>query len=349
MDDVPAVTELLAAWERAEPVDNSYTETEIREEFAAPTAALDGGGVAVLADGRLVGYGLLHVIVREPEWVAFSDGGVHPEWHRRGIGRRILEHQVEQAGRLRGAQAPDHPGELRVGVAEARVGTRLALESVGFATERYFFRMRADLRGPAWAPVDAPSGVRIREYRTEDEEAVRLASNAAFADHWGSAPRDPDVWRAEYPGASSFRPAASFVAEGTADHGAEGTADGAEGADHGAQGTADGAERTDHGAQGTADPGGGIVGFVLAAEHEADTAQRGHRTGYVSRVGTTRAARGRGIGTALVSRSLVAMRAQGFAEAELHVDAQSPTGAGRLYSRLGFGVVDRDRLLTRVL
>lgn len=321
MDDAPAVTDLLAAWERAEPVDDGYTETEIREEFAAPTAALDRGGVAVLAGDRLVGYGLLQVVACEPEWVAFSDGGVHPDWHRRGIGRRILEHQVEQACRLRDTQAPDRPGELRVGAAEARVGSRLALESVGFTTERYFFRMRTDLRGTAPRPVDAPSGVRIREYRTEDEEAVRLTSNAAFADHWGSAPREPDAWRAEYPGASSFRPAASFVAEGTADYGA---------------GSATG-------------PGSGVVGFVLAAEHEADTARRGYPTGYVSRVGTTRAARGRGIGTALVARSLVAMWAQGFAEAELHVDAESPTGAGRLYSRLGFEVVDRDRLLTRAL
>jgi mycothiol synthase len=195
-------------------------------------------------------------------------------------------------------------------VGETRTGTQAALAAAGFATERFFFRMCADLREPAPAETADPTGVRIRPFAVADDEAVRLVSNASFADHWGSAPRDPDAWRSEYADAASFRPAASFVAE---------------------------------------QAGGGIVGFALAAEHDADTARRGYRTGYVARVGTARAARGRGIGTALVSRSLAAMRMQGCAVAELHVDAASPTGAGRLYTRLGFGVVHRDRLLTRRL
>jgi hypothetical protein len=73
--------------------------------------------------------------------------------------------------------------------------------------------MRADLRGPAPAETADPTGVRIRPYAVADDEAVRLVSNASFADHWGSAPRDLDAWRSEYADAASFRPATSFVAE----------------------------------------------------------------------------------------------------------------------------------------
>lgn len=313
VDDAPAVAELMAAWERAEPTDNSYTETEIREEFTAPIAALDGGGIAVLEGGRLVGYGLLHVVAREPEWVAFADGGVHPDRHRRGIGRWLLDRQIDQARRLHASSAPERPAELRVGAAEGRIGTRALLTSAGFATARYFFRMRTDLRGGVPFPPADPAGVRIRPYVAADEEAARLVSNAAFIDHWGSAPREPDGWRAEFSAASSFRPDACFVAEDTTE------------------------------------PGGPLVAFVFALEHEADTARRGYRTGYVSRIGTLRAARGRGIGAALMAHTVAAMAAQGYAEAELHVDADSPTGAGRLYSRLGFEVGDRERLLTRRL
>lgn len=307
--DVPAVTELLAAWERVEPEDHGYTETEIHEEFTSPVAALDGGGVAVLQADRLVAYGLLHVIAREPQWLAYADGGVHPEVHRRGVGGWLLARQLDLACRMRDAQAPGVPGELRVGVAERRPGAIAALDAAGFEARRYFFRMSADLRGPAPDPVPDPPGTRIRAFAARDDEAVRLVSNDSFADHWGSVPRDLDTWRADYTGSSTFRPRMSFVAE----------------------------------------DGTGIVGFSLASEHEADTVARGHRTGYVSRVGTVRAARGRGIGSALVARSLAAMRSEGCAEAELDVDADSPTGAGRLYERLGFAVVGRERLYRRNL
>ena len=308
-EDASAVTELLAAWERADPADHHYTETDIREEFGAPDAALDGGGVAVLDGERVVAYGLLYVVAQEPEWVAYSDGGVHPDVHRRGVGRRVLDRQVDQARRLWQAQCPDRPGEVRVGVAETRVGAIAALTAAGFTTRRYFLRMRADLI--VLGPVERsdPPGIHIRPYRQADDEAVRSVSNAAFSDHWGSTPRDAESWRAQFTEASSFRPGASFVAERD----------------------------------------GVIVGFLLAGEHDADTAQRGHRTGYVTRLGTVRSARGQGVGTVLVARALAAMRESGCTEAELDVDADSPTGAGRLYERLGFVVFGRERLLTRQL
>lgn len=309
LDDAPAVTELLAAWERVEPVDQSYSEADIREEFTAPIAALDGGGVAVLDGDRLVAYGLLYVLQHEPQWLAYGDGGVHPDVHRRGVGGWLLERQLELSRRLRARHAPRCPGELRIGAPETRTGALAALTAGGFETRRYFFRMLADLREWSPQPVPAPAGIRIRPFRDADDDAVRLASNAAFADHWSSVPRQSDAWRSEFIDAAAFRRETSFVAEDSQ----------------------------------------GIVGFVLAAEHDADTDSRGHRTGYVSRVGTVRAARGRGIGTALVARSMAVMRESGCAEAELHVDADSPTGAGRLYERLGFVVSARERLFGREL
>lgn len=302
--DVPAVTELLAAWERAEPDDHNDTESEVHEEFTSPVAALDGGGVAVLEADRLVAYGLLHVVAREPEWLAYADGGVHPDVHRRGVGGWLLARQLELARTLRERQAPGRPGELRIAAGERRAGAIAAIAAAGFAPRRYFFRMRADLRGPIPGPVSDPPGIRIRPFAVEDDDAVRLAYNDSFADHWGSVPRDPDTWRAQCTGATSFRAGMSFVAEDAS----------------------------------------GIVGFVLASEHDADTAARGYRTGFVPQVGTVRAVRGRGIASALVARALAEMRSAGYAEAELDVDADSPTGAGRIYERLGFAVVSRERI-----
>ena len=108
-------------------------------------------------------------------------------------------------------------------------------------------------------------------------------------------------WRAEFSGSSSVRPGHSWVAVVDGD----------------------------------------IVSFALSSEFDGDTELRGFRTGYLARIGTLRRARGRGLAAALISRTLESMAADGYRRAELGVDADSPTGAGRLYERLGFTVADR--------
>lgn len=301
--DVPAVTDLLARWEAVEPSGQAYDQQDVREEFTGPSAHL-AGSLAVCDGDGVVGYGLLHVISREPEWVAVCDGAVDPRWWRRGIGRWIVDRHLEQAADLRAGR----PAELRAAVSEGRDGARELFTGAGFTTRRWFERMSTDLAVLAPPPA-IPADVHIRPWAAADDEPVRRVSNLAFADHFGSKPRDPAAWRAEVTGAHSFRPQASFVAE----------------------------------------IDGEIMGFALAAEFTADSAQRGRRTGYVSRVGTVRQARGRGIGGALVARVLTALRDDGYAAAELDVDSVSPTGAGRVYTRLGFVPVHRVRMLIRSL
>ncbi|MBK0330005.1 GNAT family N-acetyltransferase [Brachybacterium sp. MASK1Z-5] len=58
---------------------------------------------------------------------------------------------------------------------------------------------------------------------------------------------------------------------------------------------------------------------------------------YIALVGTRPEARGRGIGTAVLTRTLRLAAASGeFDDVQLEVDGASLTGAGRLYERLGF-------------
>ena len=150
-----------------------------------------------------------------------------------------------------------------------------------------------------------PPGVRIRPYRESDDEAVRLVSNSSFADHWGSTPMDAERWRASFAESASFRPDQSWVA------------------------VADGA----------------VVSFVLSCEFDAETQQRGYQTGYLARIGTEQAWRGRGLAGALLSTTLAGMAAAGYRYAELEVDAASPTGAGRVYERAGFSTFASSRVV----
>lgn len=78
------------------------------------------------------------------------------------------------------------------------------------------------------------------------------------------------------------------------------------------------------------------AGLLIALEYDAFRQETGRRECYVAAVGVTEAARGRGIASALIRRSLAAARADGCDIATLNVDAESPSGAVGLYERLGF-------------
>jgi ribosomal protein S18 acetylase RimI-like enzyme len=58
--------------------------------------------------------------------------------------------------------------------------------------------------------------------------------------------------------------------------------------------------------------------------------------GWIADIGVRQGWRGRGIGEALVRRSLESFRARGFGSVGLNVDPDNETGAMRLYERLGF-------------
>ncbi|MDO5628869.1 MAG: GNAT family N-acetyltransferase, partial [Mobilicoccus sp.] len=59
---------------------------------------------------------------------------------------------------------------------------------------RYFNELERPLPG-ADLPATEVDGVTLLTPTDEHEEAVRLAHNAAFADHWGSTPSSPERWR----------------------------------------------------------------------------------------------------------------------------------------------------------
>jgi len=80
------------------------------------------------------------------------------------------------------------------------------------------------------------------------------------------------------------------------------------------------------------------IGFVISHEYDAYAEATGIRDLFIAILGTRRAGRKRGIGSALLLRALTEARAAGFTSASLVVDADSLTGALGLYERVGFTV-----------
>ncbi len=78
---------------------------------------------------------------------------------------------------------------------------------------------------------------------------------------------------------------------------------------------------------------GAIAGFCFVAVDDEQP-----RLAYVGAVGVRRAHRRLGLGASLLVRALAQLRDDGITDVHLHVDSDSPTGAPRLYQRLGFAV-----------
>jgi mycothiol synthase len=78
------------------------------------------------------------------------------------------------------------------------------------------------------------------------------------------------------------------------------------------------------------------VGVLIANEYDAFRQATGRRECFIATVGVTRAARGRGIASALLGRSLAAAQADGCDIATLYAGTDTPTGALTLYEHLGF-------------
>jgi mycothiol synthase len=76
--------------------------------------------------------------------------------------------------------------------------------------------------------------------------------------------------------------------------------------------------------------GGQVAGYAICVHEE--------RGGFVHLVGVRRAWRRRGLGLALLRHSFRALRARGVDTVGLGVDASNPTGATRLYERVGMRV-----------
>jgi ribosomal protein S18 acetylase RimI-like enzyme len=84
-----------------------------------------------------------------------------------------------------------------------------------------------------------------------------------------------------------------------------------------------------------------VVGLTLNAHYPADQELTGRIDGWIMGLGTDRQFRKRGIASALVMQSCHTFRQQGFTHAALGVDSASPTGADRIYRRLGFESMHR--------
>ena len=80
---------------------------------------------------------------------------------------------------------------------------------------------------------------------------------------------------------------------------------------------------------------GGVLNFIDEEENE----KFGRNRGYTQGIFVGRKHRNKGLASALISQSLIVLRSQGVDDAALTVDTENPSGALRLYEKMGFRTV----------
>lgn len=203
--DVEAWADLMAANEKVDRVGMSFSPQDLMDELTGPNMNRATDTLGVWTDGRMVAYG---VVYADTEVIdvdrVHTQGGVHPEWRRRGLGGTLLPWLIRRAGELHADKHPDTPGEVDNSVISTNIGADRLLRRFGFEECRYFFDMKRPLNEEL-PEVPAVDGLRLVPFDVSMDEALRTTHNEVFLDHWASTPMDEASWKVWVTGCRAFR------------------------------------------------------------------------------------------------------------------------------------------------
>jgi GNAT superfamily N-acetyltransferase len=293
--DIESTLAMLNAWSQEILGVKQFTFTDLENDWQEPGFELERDTRLVLAPDGSVA-GLELVFDDGPGATRLSlRGRVHPEHSGRGIGSYLLQ-WAEQRAALSIAQAP--PEAKFWLAAYSLMRDKLScqvLAGSGFAQVRYGLRMVIELTGAPPQPT-WPEGITVRPMvRGQDEPAMVRAVRESFQDHWGYVHQPFDVELARWTHQVEKDP--------------------------------------------TLDPNiwylamdGDEVAAICLNWHDV---QDDKEMGWVGTLGVRRPWRRRGIAEALLLHSFADFYRRGQKRVGLGVDAQSLTGATRLYEKVG--------------
>jgi mycothiol synthase len=319
MDDVPGLVPLRVAVEETDHLGLFTSAEDVRQACTRPTWQPEQNSfVAVAPDGQIVGNSWLVVRHGVNEVMFNLHGHVHPAWRGRGIGQQLLDAVLARARERIGEAGGQHSWLQSGGVHDApQDGGRIALfEKNGFELARWGVDMRRELPGlgkiaPIIPIVQEPAGIRLRKWRAGvDDEAVGWLLNDAFQDSWNYTQIVMDEW---------FH----YLRSGWMDF------------EHSVLAWDAANER--------------MAGACVNVCNERTFQRRGRRELYVDDLAVRREYRKRGVATALLAWTLNRADHMGMQSVALDADAENPTGAVRLYTRLGFEIISKTRVYRQEL
>lgn len=310
--DYPVMAQVVNASEAADLIEETTTAEQIANEYAHMPEGRDSNQDVLLAEveGQMVGYAYVWVSVTESgERLYRHRGYLLPEWRRKGIGQAMFRWAEARLCAI-AAERQEDSALLQMMAEDTAYGRVALAERNGYHPVRYFYFMqRAPLDNLPDAPL--PASVELRPARPEHLRAIWEAKEEAFADH-GSAYAEPGHL------ASTEADYQRWVNDPYHDLRLWQIA--------------------------WAVDADAIAGLSLNSIIEDDNTRYGFRRGWINSLGVRRAWRGRGLARALLVSGMRVLRERGMTEAVLGVDADSLTGATRLYESVGYRVLNKDAL-----
>ena len=298
--DLEALVALINKADAFDQQERATTVEELQHEMSWPNYQAETDCFLAWQNGDLVGYADFFLRNGEPgtESTFFTWGIVHPEWRRRGLGRRLLARLYRRAEE-RLDEVEQGPVYFEGSTRDVEADRQALLASFGLEPVRYFINLARPIDN-GLPPAGIPAGYRVRTFDpARDLEAAWQVDNLAFQDHWGFSGFPLEEFRhwLEQP---DFRPELWLLAEEQAT--------------------------------------GQVVGLGLNMIYPDWIAQTGRQEGYVNTLCVLREHRKHGLGTALLVQCLHTLRGAGMEGVHLHADAENLTGAVRIYERVGFRV-----------
>jgi GNAT superfamily N-acetyltransferase len=187
LDQAPEVAGLINRYERFWGLPALTPVEEVEDDFGEPFIDLELDSRGYWLEGDLVAYGL---VWNRPsgarEERALLQGVVDPDYRGQGIGRHLLEWQVERGSASLADRDPAIPWHLRTGAVDWVEDNHRLYRRFGFEPVRYIREMLRAIDQPVTPRT--PEGVEIIPWDRSLDDATRQALNEAFADHWGSTP-----------------------------------------------------------------------------------------------------------------------------------------------------------------
>lgn len=255
------------------------------------------GVIAVNHDGTAVAVGFVQIPPASSLWRAAGWGGVHPGYRGSGIGSAILAWREARATERLLATGDDLPKFFWETLYDSQHELVGFLTDHGYRPVRHWFEMTREM-SESINPSPVDDGLRLVPYDASMAEALRLANNDSFRDHWGSQPISRERWERHYVGGEAFRgDLSAAVLDGEV-----------------------------------------VVGYLAAGCFPHDFEDKGRTEVWADIIGTRREYRNRGIASALIVNWMERVAGAGYEYAILGVDSASKTGALGLYERHGFTV-----------
>ncbi|MGO1895849.1 MAG: GNAT family N-acetyltransferase [Brachybacterium sp.] len=305
LDDVPALTSLMNRIDVADQLGEPAEEPGIREWLTMPGLDLERDTLAVHRGTELIGVTAVDVhtsLDRDGRVRCQLMGGVDPAHRREGLGAELFDWAEGRAAQL---AAERHPAEadavFRVaGGRDPDVDAGEDAPLTGGADVRPLLERRSYRRARSWlVMVRELPGDALPSIEREQVQVIAPEADHAEATRLAHLAAFADHW-----GSAPVSPERwnRWWSSHTSRRELSSIA---------------------------LDADGTVLAYVITSEDKPGVL-------HISLVGTRPEARGRGLARAVIARTLAAAATAGYASAELEVDAESLTGATRLYDALGF-------------